>query len=60
MFTTNELDLLVEVLEEYQRDLHAEILDTDDREFRKDLKAKEGTIKNIIEKLEYERVAEVR
>ena len=59
MFTTTELDVLVEVLEEYQRELHAEILDTDDREFRKDLKAKEGTIKNIIEKLEYERVAEV-
>ena len=60
MFTTDELDVLVEVLEEYQRELHAEILDTDDREFKKDLKMKEGTISHIIEKLEFERVAEVR
>ncbi len=59
MFTVHELDVLAEVLEEYQRDLHAEIVDTDDRDFKKELKAKEGTIRHILEKLEYERVAEI-
>lgn len=59
MFTAMELDVLVEVLEEYRTDLHAEILDTEDRDFKRDLKSKEEAIKHILEKLEFERTAQI-
>ena len=47
------------VLEEYRTDLHAEILDTEDRDFKRDLKSKEEAIKHILEKLEFERTAQI-
>lgn len=47
-----ELELLVEVLEEQQRDLNIEISRTDRREFRDSLKANQHVLQEILRKLE--------
>jgi hypothetical protein len=45
----DEAILLQNILDEYLSDLRMEISDTDDKEFREELKIKENSIKKILE-----------
>ena len=49
--TTDEEQKLLEVLERYYPMLRIEIVNTDDREFRRSLKEREAFMKEIIERL---------
>jgi len=55
-FDNQELTVLAEVLKEYLTDLRTEILDTDDFEYRQNLKKKEEMLRAILAKLERGRV----
>jgi hypothetical protein len=57
MFTLQEIGVLEEVLKEYLTELRTEIADTDDREFREELKQKEERLRGILAKLEPAKVA---
>jgi len=49
--TVEEHEALLEILERYYPDLRREIVNTDDREFRRALKHRETIMKVIIERL---------
>jgi hypothetical protein len=49
---------LAEVMKEYLLDLRTEILDTDDFDFKQRLRHKEQVLRNILAKVEQERVAQ--
>jgi hypothetical protein len=55
-FDSGEMAVLAEVLKEYMTDLRTEILDTDDFEYREDLKKKEELLRGILSKIERARV----
>ena len=55
-FDSGEMAVLAEVIKEYMTDLRTEILDTDDFEYREDLKKKEEMLRGILSKLEKARV----
>ncbi len=46
-----EVGVLTEALESYLFDLRSEILDTDKRSFRDNLKMKEDVLKTVVERL---------
>ncbi len=46
-----EVGVLTEALESYLLDLRSEILDTDKRVFRENLKVKEDVLKTVVERL---------
>ncbi|HET6419451.1 MAG TPA: hypothetical protein VFG19_04795 [Geobacteraceae bacterium] len=49
-FTENEVSLVREILEAYYSDLRMEIAGTDNKQVRDELKAKEATIKGILDR----------
>ncbi|HOI74980.1 MAG TPA: hypothetical protein PLO63_12625 [Syntrophales bacterium] len=49
--TPEEAKLLLEVLERYYPSLRIEVVNTDDREFRRALKAREAFMKDMITRL---------
>lgn len=49
--TTDEHEALLEILERYYPDLRREIVNTDDREFRRALKQREAFMKELIDRL---------
>jgi hypothetical protein len=49
--TPEEARLLLEVLERYYPSLRIEVVNTDDREFRRALKAREAFMKDMIARL---------
>jgi hypothetical protein len=49
--TPEEAKLLLEVLERYYPSLRIEVVNTDDREFRRALKAREAFMKDMIARL---------
>ncbi|NPU84210.1 MAG: hypothetical protein HPY65_06950 [Syntrophaceae bacterium] len=49
--TPEEAKLLLEVLERYYPSLRIEVVNTDDREFRRALKAREAFMKDMIVRL---------
>lgn len=49
--TREEEKLLLEILERYYPNLRMEVINTDDREFRKQLKQREIFMKDLIERL---------
>lgn len=49
--TMEEHEALLEILERYYPDLRREIVNTDDREFRRALKQREAFMKELIERL---------
>jgi hypothetical protein len=49
--TTEEHEALLEILERYYPDLRREIVNTDDREFRRALKQREAVMKEMIHRL---------
>ncbi len=49
--TTEEQEALLEILERYYPDLRREIVNTDDREFRRALKQREAAMKEMIHRL---------
>lgn len=55
--STEELEILTDVLKEYLTDLRSEILDTDDYEYKQGLKHKEEVLRVILAKMERERQA---
>jgi len=52
-----ELEVLAEVVEQSLGDLRAEIHETDDYNFRYELKAKQSLLKGILERLKREQVS---
>ncbi len=52
-----ELEILAEVVERSLGDLHAEIRETDDYDFRYELKAKQSLLKGILERVKQEQVS---
>lgn len=55
---TEELEVLAEVVEQSVGDLRAEIRETDDYNFRYELKAKQSLLKGILERLKREQVSQ--
>jgi len=53
--TTEEHEALLEILERYYPDLRREIVNTDDREFRRALKQREAIMKELINRLKTQR-----
>jgi len=49
--TREEEKLLLEILERYYPNLRMEVVNTDDREFRRQLKQRETFMKELIERL---------
>ncbi len=49
--TSEQAEILRDALESYLSDLRMEIADTDNHDFRESLKAKEATLKQILEML---------
>jgi hypothetical protein len=49
--TPDEEKELLSFIERYLHDLRAEIANTDDRDFRRSLKNKDGIVRNILERL---------
>lgn len=49
--TTEEHEALLEILERYYPDLRREIVNTDDREFRRALRQREAIMKELIQRL---------
>ena len=59
MLSDGEWDLLVEVVEEYLAELHSEVRDTDDHEYKVRLRGREEALRAIVEKLEAEHSSRV-
>jgi protein gp37 len=59
MLSEGEWELLGEVAEEYLAELHDEIRDTDDHEYKVRLRLREDTLRSIVEKLEAEHSSRV-
>ncbi len=51
--TLQECELLLNIVEEVMDELQTEIHDTDNRDFRTQLRAKEQTLRGVIQKLEH-------
>jgi hypothetical protein len=50
--TREEEKLLLEILERYYPNLRMEVVNTDDRVFRRELKQREAFMKDLIERLQ--------